>query len=321
MKMQNGQPRVRFLRIVALLMLGGLTHCAALALGPVAARATELRESIDGVLAGRKGFDYLIRGKAGQTLRISAKSKRPKGLLLRVLPPAGEGPDLFSNAATSELSAEMTLPVNGDYVLNLGVKEPGARKGRKIDYLVVIDVLDPPGKEAAARDSAPKAFSDTKTLHGISFKVTCPNEGSINRLTIRPKGLKGGDAPIEREVDGTVYAADIADLDVDGSPEIYVFTTSAGSGSYGSLIAYSVNKNASLSEIRLPDINENKAHSKGYMGHDKFGVGEGALVRRFPIYREGDTNSAPSGGTRQIQYKLEAGEAGPVLRVDKMFEY
>jgi hypothetical protein len=34
-----------------------------------------------------------------------------------------------------------------------------------------------------------------------------------------------------------MVGAHVADLDSDGSPEIYIFTTSAGSGSYGGLIA------------------------------------------------------------------------------------
>ncbi len=44
-------------------------------------------------------------------------------------------------------------------------------------------------------------------------------------------------------------------------------------------------------------------------------------MRRFPVYREGDTNAAPSGGTRQLQYRLEPGEAGWLLVPDKVVEY
>ena len=57
------------------------------------------------------------------------------------------------------------------------------------------------------------------------------------------------------------------------------------------------------------------------MGHDKFHVGEGTLLRRFSVYREGDINSKPTGGTRQIQYKLKASEAGWVLRKDRVVEF
>ena len=57
------------------------------------------------------------------------------------------------------------------------------------------------------------------------------------------------------------------------------------------------------------------------MGHDEFAVEENTLVRRFPVYKDGDTNSQPTGGTRQIQYKLKAGEAGWILRPDKIVNY
>jgi hypothetical protein len=63
------------------------------------------------------------------------------------------------------------------------------------------------------------------------------------------------------------------------------------------------------------------AAARGYMGHDEFAIVENSLVRRFPVYRDGDTNAAPSGGTRQIQYKLVAGESGRVLRKDRIVEY
>ena len=48
----------------------------------------------------------------------------------------------------------------------------------------------------------------------------------------------------------------MVDINADGSPEIYVYVTSAGSGSYGSLVAYSANRRKSLSEIYLPPIAE-----------------------------------------------------------------
>ena len=57
------------------------------------------------------------------------------------------------------------------------------------------------------------------------------------------------------------------------------------------------------------------------MGHDQFAIGEAALLRRFPIYRNGDTNAAPTGGVRQLQYKLKAGEAGWVLKLDNITAY
>ena len=175
---------------------------------------------------------------------------------------------------------------------------------------------------STAEEAAPaKGFDKKLTLQGLTFQVKCPNEGSINKLTITPGGLEGENKPIVVEVDGSVTGAEVEDLDPNGFPEIYVYVSSAGSGSYGSLVAYAANKKKSLTEIFLPDLGEDKVNSKGYMGHDQFAVGEGSFLRRFPIYKAGDSNAKPTGKTRQLQYKLKAGEAGWLLKIDKTIEY
>ncbi len=177
------------------------------------------------------------------------------------------------------------------------------------------------GPESPSPSPAPAGFDRTLELQGITFRVTCSNASSLNKVTITPSGLEIDNAPMEREADGTVVGAEVADLNVDGSPEIYVYVQSAGSGSYGSLIAFSANQKKSLSEIYLPPVADDAKASKGYMGHDEFAVVESTLVQRFPLYAEGDTNAQPSGKTRQLQYKLAPGEAGWLLRVDKVVEY
>lgn len=181
-----------------------------------------------------------------------------------------------------------------------------------------------PAVKAAA--AAPAGQSDapldrTLTLQGITFHVISPNQGSINELRIEPNGLKADNSPVEREIEGTVTNVEVADLNADGSPELYIYLTSAGSGSYGSLVAYAVNHGKSMSEIALPPLEENPAATKGYMGHDQFAVVENRLVRRFPVYQPGDTNAAPTGGQRQVHYILKAGEAGWLLRPDKTVDF
>ena len=167
----------------------------------------------------------------------------------------------------------------------------------------------------------PAGFDAVLELQGIQFHVSSPNSGSLNALRIVPSGLEIDNSPIVREIAGVVTGAEVADLNSDFSPEIYVYVHSAGSGTYGSVVAYSANRRKSLSEIYLPPLIEHESAARGYMGHDQFAVAENALVRRFPIYREGDINARPTGGTRQIQYKLAPGEAGWILRTDKVVEY
>ena len=177
------------------------------------------------------------------------------------------------------------------------------------------------GSSAYAQDPSTHSLDQTLTLQGMTFHVTSPNQGSLNPLHIEVTGTKKPIPVLDKEIDGTIADIEVADLNVDGSPEIYIYVTSAGSGSYGSLVAYSANKKKSLSEIYIPDIHDDKAASKGYMGHDEFRVVENTLVRRFPVYKENDTNSKATGGMRQIQYKLKAGEAGWILRPDKTINY
>ena len=165
------------------------------------------------------------------------------------------------------------------------------------------------------------SFDETMELQGIQFHVTSMNQNAINTLHITPTDLEIINDPIKQEVDGTVTGAEVADLNSDGSPEIYIYITSAGSGSYGSLVAYSVNNRKSLSEIYLPPLTQGSAASKGYMGHDEFAVVDNTLVRRFPIYRKSDINAQPTGGIRQIQYKLISGEASWLLKLDKVIEF
>jgi len=161
------------------------------------------------------------------------------------------------------------------------------------------------------------SFDKVLNFEDISFHVTSTNEGSLNQLTIAPSGFSGSNEVMKNEVDGSVYGADVADINQDGFPEVYVYATSAGSGSYGSLIAYASNKNKSISAIYLPELSDDKKLSQGYMGHDQFSIDKNSLLRKFPIYKKGDSNAEPTGGTRQIVYELVPGEAGWILKVKK----
>ena len=174
-------------------------------------------------------------------------------------------------------------------------------------------------KESAV--STIQSFEKNLKLHGINFHVFCKNKSSLNTLTITPTGLEKDNTVIQQEIDGTVTGAEIADINNDGSPEIYIYIHSAGSGVYGNVIAYSANNKKSLSGIYLSPLTDDKINSQGYMGHDEFAVIETSLARRFPVYKKGDINSEPSGGTRQLQYKLVAGEATWQLKLVNSVEF
>jgi len=199
--------------------------------------------------------------------------------------------------------------------VSLDLVRNAARRGETAAYTINFEVSGEGAVEAG------RGFDRTLELQGITFHVSCPNDSSLPTLRIVPGGLEIDNSEILREVEGQVIGAEVADLNVDGSPEIYVYVQSVGSGSYGSLVAYSVNKRKSLSQIYLPPVTDDPGAARGYMGHDEFAVVGSAFVRRFPVYREGDANARPTGGTRQIRYKLTAGEAGWILSPGKVGEH
>jgi hypothetical protein len=122
-------------------------------------------------------------------------------------------------------------------------------------------------------------------------------------------------------VEGTVVRAETADINADGSPEIYVYTVGPGVDRRGALIALSANNKKSLSQIAVPALHDDPENAKGYRGEDEFAVLEGIVARRFPIYLEDKTRAEPTGKMRQIQYKLVPGEASWRLEIDRVVEF
>ena len=165
-----------------------------------------------------------------------------------------------------------------------------------------------------------ETFSFQKSLQfkSMSFDITTKGNGSLRQLNIQPKGFEETNKNFELEIEGKATDAQVADLNADGFPELLIFTQSAGSGSYGNVIAFSSNGAKSMSQVYFPPANENPKLNKGYMGHDTFLINESTLIQEFPIYKDGDPNSDPTGGIRRIQYKLVNGEASRKFVADKI---
>lgn len=181
---------------------------------------------------------------------------------------------------------------------------------------VVAPTAETSPAETAPVDEAvavPAPFSKTLELQGITFKV----DESAGKLTVTPSGLETVNDPVSQDIAGHVTSAEVADLDADGSPEVYVFLR-AGDDAHGGVVGYAANKRKSLSEIYLPPLAEDAKNSKGYGGGDEFAVLENRIGQRFPIVGE---DGKPTGKTRQLQYRLEPGEAGWRLVLDRTTEY
>ena len=269
--------------------------------------------TLNGQIKGYQIIDYRLRARAGQVMTVAFKPGNLSAYF-NVLPPGSSNLALFVGSIYGN-HFKSPLPTDGVYTLRVYLMRNAARRHETAKYTLDVKIT------GGDKNSSKTMFNQTLELQGISFQIMSANNGSLNDLLIVPAGLEIDNSPILEEIDGRVNGAEIADLNNDGSPEIYVYITSAGSGSYGSLVAYSANQRKSLSSIYLPPIMENQAAKKGYMGHDEFAVVETSLVRRYPVYQQTDSNAKPTGGTRQLQYKLIPGEASWLLKVDKVVDY
>lgn len=157
-----------------------------------------------------------------------------------------------------------------------------------------------------AEDQPAPAFQRNLELQGIQFSI----KAGAGKLEIVPRGLTRDNSPISVPLQGTVINAEVADLNSDGSPEVYVYVVLPGAERRGQLVAYSANRKMSLTPIFLPDLPKRAA--KRYRGGDEFATVESTFVRRFPLSK---------GKTRQLQYKLRAGEAGWVLRLNRQLDF
>ena len=269
---------------------------------------------VKGAIKGRQTVDYKVNAGAGQTLVVTLTAGN-RFAYFNLLPPGSEEALFVGSSGGSRFEGK--LPADGEYTIRVYLMRNAARRNERAKFSLAVRRSG----EVTASSVAAVPFDRKLELQGIRFRVTSPNTGSLNTLSITPAGLEIDNAPLVRAIDGTITGADVADLNADGSPEVYVYFTSAGSGSYGSLAAFSANRRKSLSDIYIPSLMDDRKLSTGYRGHDEFAVLEGRLGRRFPLYREGDVNAKATGGMRQIQYRLESGEAGWILVVDQVVEF
>jgi hypothetical protein len=169
------------------------------------------------------------------------------------------------------------------------------------------------GKDISS--DVPKEY-ETRTGKTIIVSETQPAGRSLTTIEITTRGFEHDFQEVYEDRD-PISDVFVADLDGNGFDEIYIITTSAGSGSYGTVLGFASNRDKSLSMINFPEIGKADDTFKGYMGHDTFKIEDQKLVRIFPVYNEGDTNENPTGGRRKLVYGLYPGEAMWQLRIEQ----
>jgi hypothetical protein len=263
-------------------------------------------------IKGDQTAQYTFNAKAGQILTVDFKPSNTSAYF-NIL---AKGADyaLFNGSIMGNHFLG-PLPGDGEYTVQVYLMRNAARRNEVANYQLSLRLVN---GDAISRQ---QPFDQTLELHGIAFHVSTEQVDGKPTLRIAPKGLEIDNTVISQALTGDVVRAEVADINNDGSPELYVFTRSPGRGMPGELIAYSANNKKSLSAIYLPPVSDNPKTASGYQGEDSFAVVESTLVQRFPVYDSADAGAGRTGKMRQVQYKLVAGEAGWILREDKVTEF
>ena len=176
-----------------------------------------------------------------------------------------------------------------------------------------------PGEEESnVRKGGTEPISNMLRFKDHKYAIVSKGDGTDRSIIVAATNLKGdsskADSTVIRDVKGMLQKTAIEDLDNDKNPEIYLFTTSAGTQATGSVygVTYINNKAFRIfsGDVENPDL-------KGYRGRDSFYIQQRQIVRTYPVYADADPESKPSGGKRTIKYALKKQANGYMLREAK----
>ena len=167
--------------------------------------------------------------------------------------------------------------------------------------------------------TAPSIF---KTSTGKSIRlIPQQKSSSLFDIKIIPMDFQNSADTITLTDTDPLQHVWVKDLDGNGYDELYLITSAAGSGSYGTIYGFASNQDLSMTPVYVPEISEKDLLADGdfygYMGHDSIYAEKNRIYRKYPIYKEGDANCCPSGGNKTLSYYLKAGEATWILAIDK----
>ncbi|OGU14569.1 MAG: hypothetical protein A2076_01770 [Geobacteraceae bacterium GWC2_53_11] len=148
------------------------------------------------------------------------------------------------------------------------------------------------------------SYSRSVQKQGVTFDITSrPASGcAVQIITVGAR--KGGKklAGVKADVDYLVQSAKPVDLTGDGVPELLVTSRTTGGIVSEALDVYVVD-GAGLRRVTVPELDD----KSGYRGGDRFHFEERLIVRTVPVYRDGDPDTRPAGGTRSLKYEFRDG--------------
>lgn len=160
-----------------------------------------------------------------------------------------------------------------------------------------------PESAELARQSAPAATApfEEKLAEGpVTFIVESPN-ASPNYFTLNTEGMSVRNEETKVDVNGSVVRAQLADLNQDSYPEVYIFTREDNGTE--EVYAFASYRNRSYGQIYLAEA-ENADSRRDRDGAETFELTETALLQKFTTPESEQRNGNP----QTITYALKKGE-------------
>jgi hypothetical protein len=163
------------------------------------------------------------------------------------------------------------------------------------------EALKPIDKSARELAKQPYDYATTAREGGVTARLWVPAGESASVGTWQAEITFPDSSVLSTggERDGTIANVWLRDLGGDGTLDLIVATTSAGSGSYGSAAVYSLVDGRCVNREMAPF---DAAGAPGYRGHDNFSILNGELRRSHPVYGANDVNARPTGGLARYRY-------------------
>ncbi|MBC9914742.1 hypothetical protein [Chitinophaga varians] len=159
-----------------------------------------------------------------------------------------------------------------------------------------------PATPAPAESRA--TFKMDTTFRDYRFSVTTRGDASLRNLFVSIGSVKDttrADTIVEKDVKGFISGVVVADLNSDGQPEIYVFSTSAGTDLYGKVYGFAVEPKG---VVKINTAVLDSLSGGDYKGRDSFYVQGKELVRAYPAMKEGQQDVLAKDTRKTIRYHL-----------------
>ncbi len=148
-------------------------------------------------------------------------------------------------------------------------------------------------------------FIQTLSLQNISFFI----EHKADTVTVRSSGLTHEFNENYSIKGQRITHAEVEDMNRDGYPEILIYLQNIKQPYDGDVLAFSANRNQSLSQMSFTPAKDNPDLRPYYRGGDEFSLVEHRLVQRFPEY----VKDKATGRTKQVAYEVQDGESSRKL--------